>query len=165
VVWAGGWRARGSALLPDAPTEDGRLRVGPDLTVRGLDGVFAAGDTAAMHDVFGGKLPMSAQIASQAGEVAGHNAVAWVAGRHHRRAVLLEFGRVLDLGGGVGLARVGPFRLGRRPVDRLVPLLHLVIDVRHVWQLGGIGGVLRHAPGRAHNVARSGSVRHLRAVG
>jgi NADH:ubiquinone reductase (H+-translocating) len=164
VVWAGGWRARGSALLPDVPTEDGRLRVGPDLTVRGLDGVFAAGDTAAHHDPLGGALPMSAQIAAQAGEVAGHNAVAWAAGRHHRRALLLELGRVLDLGGGVGLARVGPLRLSRRPLDRLVPALHLAIDLRHLWQIGGVAGVLRHGPGRAQAVARDG-VRHLRAVG
>jgi NADH:ubiquinone reductase (H+-translocating) len=164
VVWAGGWRARGSALLPDVPTEQGRLRVGPDLTVRGLDGVFAAGDTAAHHDPFGGALPMSAQIAAQAGEVAGHNAVAWAAGRHHRRALLLELGRVLDLGGGVGVARVGPLRLARRPLDRLVPALHLAIDLRHLWQIGGVSGVLRHGPGRAQAVARDG-VRHLRAVG
>jgi NADH:ubiquinone reductase (H+-translocating) len=164
VVWAGGWRARGSALLPDVPTEQGRLRVGPDLTVRGLDGVFAAGDTAAHHDPFGGALPMSAQIASQAGEVAGHNAVAWAAGRHHRRALLLELGRVIDLGGGVGVARVGPVRLARRPLDRLVPALHLAIDLRHLWQVGGVSGVLRHGPGRAQAVARDG-IRHLRAVG
>jgi NADH:ubiquinone reductase (H+-translocating) len=164
VVWAGGWRARGSALLPDVPTEDGRLRVGPDLTVRGLDGVFAAGDSAAHHDPFGGRLPMSAQIAAQAGEVAGHNAVAWAAGRHHRRALLLELGRVIDLGAGVGVARVGPVRLARRPLDRLVPVLHLAIDLRHLWQVGGVGGVLRHGPGRAQTVARDG-VRHLRAVG
>jgi NADH:ubiquinone reductase (H+-translocating) len=164
VVWAGGWRARGSALLPDVPTEHGRLRVGPDLTVRGLDGVFAAGDTAAHHDPFGGALPMSAQIAAQAGEVAGHNAVAWAAGRHHRRAVLLELGRVIALGGGVGVARVGPVRLARRPLDRLVPALHLAIDLRHLWQVGGVTGVLRHGPGRAQAAARDG-VRHLRAVG
>jgi NADH:ubiquinone reductase (H+-translocating) len=164
VVWAGGWRARGSALLPDVPTENGRLRVGPDLTVRGLDGVFAAGDTAAHHDPLGGELPMSAQIATQAGAVAGHNAVAWAAGQHHRRALLLELGRVIDLGGGVGVARVGPVRLARRPLDRLVPVLHLAIDLRHVWQLGGVAGVLRHGPGRAQAVARDG-VRHLRAVG
>jgi NADH:ubiquinone reductase (H+-translocating) len=165
VVWAGGWRARGSALLPDAPTEDGRLRVGPDLTVRGLDGIFAAGDTAAHHDLLGGLLPMSAQIAAQAGMVAGHNAVAWAAGRHHRRAVLVELGRVLDLGGGVGVARVGPLHLARRPLDRLVPALHLAIDLRDLWQLGGVTGVLRHAPGRAQAIIRPGRVRHLRAVG
>jgi NADH:ubiquinone reductase (H+-translocating) len=165
VVWAGGWRARGSALLPDAPTEQGRLRVGPDLTVRGLDGIFAAGDTAAHHDLLGGLLPMSAQIAAQAGAVAGHNAVAWAAGRHHRRAVLLELGRVLDLGGGVGVARVGPVHLARRPLDRLVPALHLAIDLRDLWQLGGVTGVLRHAPGRAQAIVRPGRVRHLRAVG
>jgi NADH:ubiquinone reductase (H+-translocating) len=165
AVWAGGWRARGSTLLPAAPTEEGRLRVGPDLAVRGLAGVFAAGDTAAHHDPLGGLLPMSAQIAARAGEVAGHNAVAWAAGRHHRRALLLELGRVLDLGGGVGVARVGPVHLARRPLDRLVPVLHLAIDLHDLWRIGGVTGVLRHAPGRAQATVRPGRVRHLRAVG
>jgi NADH:ubiquinone reductase (H+-translocating) len=164
VAWAGGWRARGSTLLPDAPTEGGRLVVDADLTILGLDGVFAAGDTAAHRDVLGRQLAMSAQIASQAGEVAGRNAVAWAQGRSLRSALLVELGRVLDLGGGVGVGRVGPVHLARRPFDRLVPALHLAIDLRHLWQLAGITGVLDHAPGRARDLVDEQVTRELRAV-
>jgi NADH:ubiquinone reductase (H+-translocating) len=164
VAWAGGWRARGSALLPDVPTDRGRLVVDAELAVAGLTGVFAAGDTAAHHDVLGRPLAMSAQIASQAGEVAGRNAVAWAEGRPLRPAVLLELGRVLDLGGGVGVGRIGPVRLARRPLDRLVPALHLAIDLRHLWQLGGVAGVLDHAPGRARDDADEVVTRPLRSV-
>lgn len=149
TAWAGGWQAAGSELLPHAATDGGRLVVGPDLAVAGHDHVFAAGDTAAHTDLLGRPLPMSAQIASQAGDVAGRNAAAVVASRPTRRSVLVELGRVIDLGGGVGVASLGPVRLARRPLDRVVPLLHLAIDLRHLWQVGGLRGVVGHAPGPA----------------
>lgn len=147
VVWAGGWTTTGHDLLPDAATEDGRLLVDLDLAVPGHPHVYAAGDVAAHRDVFARPLPMSAQIAAQAGKVAGRNAALVPAGSPPAPAVLLEAGRVLDLGG-VGLARVGPVRLTGRPLDRVVPLLHQAIDLRHLWQLGGPRAVYRHAPGR-----------------
>lgn len=154
VVWAGGWQATGSRLLPDAPTRGGRLVAGADLALDGEPEVFVAGDTAAHTDPLGRTLPMSAQVAAKAGAVAGHNAAARLLGRPTRPAVLVELGRVLEFGGGyagigqVGVARVGPVRLTRRPLDRLVPVLHLGIDLRHLWQLGGTEAVLRYAPGR-----------------
>lgn len=159
VAWAGGWQATGSRLLPDAPTRGGRLVVGLDLAVDGEPEVFAAGDTAAHTDPLGRALPMSAQVAAKAGAVAGHNAAARLLGRPTRPAVLVELGRVLEFGGGhagigqVGVARVGPVRLARRPLDRLVPVLHLGIDLRHLWQVGGTAAVLRHAPGRTRGAA------------
>lgn len=147
VLWAGGWRPTGAALLPTAPVTNGRLRVDPDLQVVGHPGIFAAGDVAHHLDVAGRPLPMSAQIAVQAGAAAGRNAVTWSRSGHTRRPRLLELGRVVQMGAASGVARVGPVRLGTRATDRLVPWLHLTIDLRHLWQLGGIGALRHHAPG------------------
>lgn len=149
ALWAGGWQPTGAALLPTAPLTDGRLQLDPDLQVVGHPGIFAAGDVAHHLDVAGRPLPMSAQIAVQAGAAAGRNAVTWSRHGHTRRPRLLELGRVVQMGAAGGVARVGPVRLGTRSTDPLVPLLHLTIDLRHLWQLGGLGAVRHHAPGRA----------------
>lgn len=145
VAWAGGWRATGSDLLPEAATEQGRLVVDATLGVPGAPGVFAAGDAAAHRDPLGRMLPMSAQIAARAGHVAGANAAALLTGHAASRALLVELGRVVDLGGHLGVARVGPVTLARRPLDRLVPVLHHAIDARHLWQVGGLRAVRAHA--------------------
>ncbi len=147
VVWAGGWHAQADVLLPDAPLLDGRAVVTSDLRVSGLRRVLAAGDVAAHRDVLGRPLPMSAQIASQAGAIAGHNAAALATGRPTRPARLLELGRLIDLGTD-GVGRVGPLPLGWGPTARLIPLLHLGVDLRHLWQLGGAAVALAHLPSR-----------------
>ncbi len=146
VVWAGGWVADARALLPDAPVQDGRVIVTGDLRVSGLERVLAAGDVAAHRDLLGRLLPMSAQTASQAGALAGANAAALATGRERKRARLLELGRIIDLGER-GVGRIGPIPLGWGPTDRLVPLVHRAIDLRHLWQLGGGVVALGHAPG------------------
>lgn len=153
VVWAGGWQPTGAALLPTAPVTDGRLRTDADLQVVDHPGIFAAGDVAHHLDVVGRSLPMSAQIAVQAGAAAGRNAVTWSRSGHTRRPRLLEMGRVVQMGAAGGVARVGPVRLGTPTTDRIVPLLHLAIDLRHLWQLGGPDAVRQHAPGRTESLA------------
>ncbi len=45
------------------------------------------------------------------------------------------------------MAEVGPLRLAAPVVDLTVPLLHWAVDVRHLFQLGGLGAVAEHAPG------------------
>lgn len=147
VVWAGGFEPTGHDLLPDLPTEDGRIVVEDDLSVRGMPGVFVAGDSAAHRDVLGRLLPMSAQVAEQAGRVAGDNAGRIATGRATRSARLFELGWVIPMGQGRGVARVGPLRLDNALTDRLVPLLHHVIDLRHLWYAGGLTALGRHAEG------------------
>jgi NADH:ubiquinone reductase (H+-translocating) len=166
VLWAGGWQASGDALLPGAATRHGRLIVGRHLEVVGVPGVFAAGDVAAHRDLLGAPLGMSAQVALQAGRVAGANAAALATGGRQRPARLLELGRLLDVGGGEGVGRLGPVPLGHLGTGRVVPLLHLAVDLRHLWKLGGARAVVRHAPGRAdgHADALDTSGGRLRAV-
>ena len=147
VVWAGGWRADATELLPTAPTQDGRAIVTSDLRVSGLRRVLAAGDIAAHRDIIGRLLPMSAQISIQAGATAGHNAAALATGQPTRPARLVELGRIIDLGDR-GVGRVGPIPIGWGPTSRLVPLLHLGVDLRHLWQLGGVAVALAHVPSR-----------------
>lgn len=159
VVWAAGFAAEGNGLLPDAPTERGRLVVDRYLRVPGGDPVFAAGDIARHLDLLGRPLRMSAQTARQAGKLAGRNAARWASAAaagdaaHDARpdlapAVLVDWGWVIGLGGGAGVAQVGPFPLAGPGADRLVPLLHGAVDLRHLFEIGGLGAVVAHAPGR-----------------
>lgn len=164
VVWAGGWRADATALLPGAPNQDGRVIVTSDLRVSGLRRILAAGDIAAHRDVLGRLLPMSAQIASQAGATAGRNAAALATGHPTRPARLLELGRLIDLGDR-GVGRLGPLPIGWGPTDRLVPLFHLAVDLRHLWQLGGVTVALAHTPGRRSDTTAPAATTPLHAVG
>lgn len=151
AVWAAGFQASGNRLLPDAPTQDGRLVVDDWLRVPGDGRVFAAGDIAAHRDVLGRRLRMSAQVARQAGRIAGRNAArAATDGDEMSTARLVDWGWVIDLGDGAGVARVGLLPLALPFADRLVPLLHGAVDLRHLFEVGGLGAVWAHAPGRHH---------------
>lgn len=148
VVWATGFDARGSALLPDADTVDGRVVVDASLRVPGTVAVFAAGDVAAHQDLFATPMAMSAQTAVRAGAVAGRNAVRVARGLPPSPALLFDLGRLVTMGARVGVGTVLGLPLAGPLVDRAVPLMHDAVDVRHLFQTGGLGAVLRHAPGR-----------------
>jgi NADH dehydrogenase len=154
VIWATGFAADGTAVLPGVPTRDGRLIVDRDLRVPGTIAVFAAGDIAAHNDLFGCPLPMSAQIADRAGAIAGRNAARMARGLPTSPAVLVDLGWVVAMGKDIGVAQVGPLRLASSLTDRLVPLLHDLIDIRHLFQVGGVDAVLAHGAGR-HRPERS----------
>ena len=137
VVWAGGFSALAHRYaLPTS--DDGRIVVDEALRVAGTERTFAAGDIAAHLDDTGSPLPMSAQIAVQAGTAAGHNAVRAMRGEPVEAVTLRQVGWVLDLGGRRGLAQVGPIDL-TAPVADLVPsLLHDAIDLKDLVEVGGI---------------------------
>lgn len=137
-VWAGGFAA--STDVVDARVVEGRIAVDEALRIERSSTVFAAGDVAAHRDTTGALLPMSAQIAVQAGTAAGANAAAVVGGGEIEAAVLRDRGWVVDLGGGRGVADLGGVRLARPPLDRVPPLLHWAIDTRNLWQMAGLGG-------------------------
>ncbi|MFT5223124.1 MAG: NADH dehydrogenase, partial [Glaciecola sp.] len=127
VIWAGGFKAIGHELLPDAPIIDGRLDVRGTLALESHPEVFVAGDAAAHVDLLGRQVGMSAQIAVQAGKAAGRNAARVASGREAVPALLLDLGRVVSMGGGRGVAQLGPVPIGLFGTDRLVPLLHELI--------------------------------------
>jgi NADH dehydrogenase len=139
-VWAAGFRARADEFGVPADDE-GRVLVDRFMRVEGWTKTFAAGDIALHHTANGDELPMSAQVAVQAGEVAGRNAVRLLRSDTLDRAGLGHQGWVLDLGGHRGLAELGPVALTAPFLDLLPPALHWGIDVKHLIETRGLAGI------------------------
>jgi NADH dehydrogenase len=93
IVWAAGVVASPAGAWIGAERDRaGRIRVGPDLAVPGLPGVFAVGDLAAVTDAKGKQVPGNAPAAKQMGRHVGRVLAARAAGavepapftyRHH----------------------------------------------------------------------------------
>lgn len=146
IEHAAGLRTADDAARLGVPTtEDGRIAVDADLRISGMQRTFAAGDVAAHVDRQGDALPMSAQVAVQAGTVAGRNAARVVRGEPTESAALQQLGWVLDLSGGRGLAQLGPLVLASPVVDLIPPLMHHAIDLKDLIEIGGLGA-LRFVP-------------------
>jgi NADH dehydrogenase len=162
AVWVGGFAADASSL--GLPVDGaGRVVVHEDLSVQSMERTFAAGDIAAHRDGGGAPLPMSAQVAVRAGTAAGRNAALRTKDAATRPVRLAQMGWVLDLGGGRGLAELGPLpgpvldlggrRLALGPVplaapvlDRVPPLLHDGIDAKNLLEIAGLGALLPWSP-------------------
>jgi NADH:ubiquinone reductase (H+-translocating) len=72
VIWGAGVKASSAGQWLGVETDRaGRIRVNPDLSVPGLDGVYALGDTVLMLDDHGSPLPGLAQVAKQQGNHLG----------------------------------------------------------------------------------------------
>jgi NADH dehydrogenase len=99
VVWAGGVSAHPIVgLQPASYDGHGRLEVDPTLRVRGIDGVWAAGDAArasvdGSHDAM-----MCCQHAMPQGKYAGDNAVSGLAGYKEKAYEQRFYVTCLDLG-------------------------------------------------------------------
>jgi NADH dehydrogenase len=108
TVWCGGMTAHPlTRTLPAERDALGRLRTEPDLSVRGLPGVYAAGDVAhAMADDTHAAL-MSCQHAIKLGQFAGHNAVSDLLGRPPLPYHQPIYRMCLDLGGAGALLTDG----------------------------------------------------------
>jgi NADH dehydrogenase FAD-containing subunit len=113
VLWAAGVTASPAARWLGCPGDGaGRVIVGPDLSVEGLSGIYAVGDTAACQGWHGNPVPGLAPAAKQAGSY-----VARVIGaaldarrppppfRYHHAGSLATIGRQ------AAVAELGPVRL------------------------------------------------------
>lgn len=139
-VWAAGFEARADEF--GLPTDDdGRVLVDRFLRVKGWERTFAAGDVALHFAGDGAVLPMSAQIAVQAGDAAGRNAVRLARQDVLKEAKLGHKGWVLDLGGHRGLAEFGPIAITAPFLDLIPPALHWGIDVKHLIETRGLCGI------------------------
>lgn len=108
TVWCGGLVAHPlTRTLPAERDALGRLLTGPSLAVRGLAGVYAAGDVAhAMADDDHAAL-MSCQHAIKLGQFAGHNAMSDLLGRPTQPYRQPIYRMCLDLGGAGALQTDG----------------------------------------------------------
>lgn len=146
-VWAGGFESVIGELGDGLPDDEGRLRVTDDLRIAEWSRTFAAGDVAAHRDRNDALLPMDAQVAVRAGAAAGKNAARIASGREPEPASLSHRGWVVDLGGGLGVAQLGPVSLSTAGIDRIPLVLHHAVDLKHLFEIGG-AGALRFAIGR-----------------
>src|SRR5215210_5607619 len=110
IVWAAVVASPAGAWIGAERDRQGRIRVGPDLSVPGHPGVFAVGDIVTATDGNGRPVPGNAPSAKQMGRYVGRLLAARAAGkpapppfsyRHHgdlatigRRSAVVELGRV-----------------------------------------------------------------------
>jgi NADH dehydrogenase len=73
IIWGAGVKASPAGQWLGIDTDRaGHIRVNPDLSVPGVDGVYALGDTALSFDEHGSPLPALAQVAKQQGQHLGY---------------------------------------------------------------------------------------------
>jgi NADH dehydrogenase len=91
--------------------EKGRLKVEPDLSLPGRDGVWAAGDAALVPLAGGGFAPPTAQAAVRQAALLAANIGARLEGRPTRGFAFRSRGSLASLGGRRAVARIGRVRL------------------------------------------------------
>ncbi len=97
-VWAAGVKAPSWLADCGFPTDRlGRIRVNGDLTVKGIDNVFAIGDCCACDTPDGSDIPPRAQAAHQMAATAVRNVVAARRGRRLRAFHYRDFGSLVSL--------------------------------------------------------------------
>ncbi len=111
VVWAGGLKASSlSANLGIPSGAGGRLDVQDDLTVCGLDRVYALGDFANIKGKDGNPLPQLGSVAEQSGKWCARNILLELAGKPKQPFHYLDKGIMAIIGRNAGVAEVGEHR-------------------------------------------------------
>ncbi|KAA9158747.1 NAD(P)/FAD-dependent oxidoreductase [Amycolatopsis acidicola] len=108
VVWAGGLKGR--SLLAGSGLPQGKggwVDVDPDLSVPGLEGVYALGDTANIVDGAGQRLPQLGSVAQQAGHHVVRNVLADLRGGRRAPFVYRDKGIMAMIGRGAAIAELG----------------------------------------------------------
>lgn len=128
LIWTAGVAASPLIGTLEAETNRGRLVVGPDMVVPGLDGVHALGDAAAVPDLAkneeGAICPPTAQHAMRQGKQVADNLVATLRGEqtypyHHR-----DLGLVVDLGGRDAVSKPLGIELHGMPAQAVARAYH-----------------------------------------
>ena len=111
IVWAGGIQGADLAARTGiAPGRSGRIDVNADLTVDGLDRVYALGDVANTSGPDGNPFPQLGSVAMQAGKWAADNILADMAGKPRREFAYRDKGIMAMVGHNAAIAEVGERR-------------------------------------------------------
>lgn len=129
LVWTTGVKAHSLAGSLGFPTDDrGRVVVDEYLSVKGIDGAWAAGDCAAVPDlVSGGICPPTAQHALRQARRLGQNVAAQISGRAPKVFRYRNMGQLVSLGRYKGVAQVVFLRLWGFPAWFLHRTYHVVM--------------------------------------
>jgi NADH dehydrogenase len=126
LVWTAGVRPSPLGRSIGLPVEpDGRVRTDRFLRVEGIEGVWAAGDVAAVPDPGGGFMPPTAQHGMRQGRHLGRNVLASLLGERLEPFTYRSLGAVCSLGRYKGIAVVGRLRLRGFPAWFLHRTYHL----------------------------------------
>ncbi len=128
IVWAAGVMASPAAKWLDAETDRaGRVRVAPDLSVPGLPGVYAVGDTVSVDGAGGRPVPGVAPAAKQMGRHAGRLIARSISGKGDAAEPFRyrDAGSMATIGRGAAVAEVMGVRLWGFPAWLLWALAHV----------------------------------------
>jgi NADH dehydrogenase/putative oxidoreductase len=170
VLWAAGVKASpASAWLQCAADNAGRIKVGADLSVPGLDGVYAIGDTVLSTGWNGQPVPGLAPAAKQGGNYVARRICAAI----ENQATVADFkyrhmGSLATIGRKSAVADFGAVKLWGAPAWWLWGLIHIgfLVGVRNrvstmmnwFWAYLTLGGGIRLITGAgAQSAARNES--------
>jgi NADH dehydrogenase len=103
----------------------GRIPVGPDLSIPGYPEVFVAGDQAHVADKEGNPLPGIAPVALQQGRYLAKRLRRIVRGQSYHDFVYRDKGRMATIGRARAVAEVGSIRFSGRPAWWVWLLVHI----------------------------------------
>lgn len=132
LIWAAGVRASPASQWLGIPADGaGRIPVNRDLSVKGLDGVYAVGDTALCLDEKGAPLPALGQVAKQQGDYLGRALAKYLVDRKPMRPFRFRNrGNAGIIGRNAAFFDFGSWRLTGFPAWILWAIVH-------VWGLVG----------------------------
>lgn len=131
AIWAAGVQASPAAEWLGVPSDRaGRVAVGDDLRVPGIDHVFVIGDTASCPSPDGRILPGVAPVAKQQGRYAAQAVLAAIAGRQAAPFRYRNYGNLATIGRKRAVADFGRIRLSGF-------IAWIVWCTAHIWFLAG----------------------------
>ncbi|MFF0745504.1 NAD(P)/FAD-dependent oxidoreductase [Streptomyces sp. NPDC004111] len=148
LVWTAGVAPSPLIATLDAETERGRLVTNADLTVPGLDGVYALGDAASVPDLATAADAVcapTAQHATRQGKAAAMNVLSAIRGFPSADYRHRDLGLVVDLGGPQAVARPLGVPLSGLAAQGVTTAYHLMALRTLTARYRAVGGWLLNA--------------------